>query len=376
MPIDSIENSVLNPVIGKIRLGVTVPTAKGNERPEEVPYFVLEDAPDVKAVYGERPTELDVMFISDDRHEVAPYFYKLYSGGSKDKNGKLLGGSLKCQGDGKTARHIAMRDPITGVIPERACLTKSCPDWKDAKGRQACGAAMTVYVMLPRVSLFGVYQISTRSQVTMRNFVAQLKYLQDQFGVLKGIPFKIKREETMIPHHDESGKEVKSRHFPMKIIPNREEFTRLHGTELQQKVLEIAISLKLPTPAERERTDEGYPYEIGAGTVDVPKALPKGNIQEVAEDEEVLELFEELCKLTGKPNTPKVRLMTARKFENSSDPGKELVEYLVALIQGARSKVTAEVVAAAPVMPPPAPVTPPPAPTGDAPSVSVEEAII
>jgi hypothetical protein len=56
---------------------------------------------------------------------------------------------------------------------------------------------------------------------------------------------------------------------------------------------------------------------------------PAADLQVVADDVELAPLFEQLCKSLGKENTPKVRLLTARKFENDADPKATLKSYLL-----------------------------------------------
>src|SRR3990167_1112232 len=80
------------PRLGKIRLGIKKLAKSGKEYPAEVSWFVVP--PEVAKVYGEKPTELDVMFPTEDEHMVFPQAYRWY-----------VSNGLRCKGNGE----IAMR---------------------------------------------------------------------------------------------------------------------------------------------------------------------------------------------------------------------------------------------------------------------------
>lgn len=80
----------------KIHLGVKAINAQGKEYPKAVDYFVIPDTPDgkrVKAIYGERPQELEILFLRTTIDDATSLFYRCY--------GKTTG--LVCKGDGDTA---------------------------------------------------------------------------------------------------------------------------------------------------------------------------------------------------------------------------------------------------------------------------------
>ena len=75
------------PRIGKIHLGVKAQSSKGTEYPKATDYFVVrpddttpEDAVAAfRAVYGEKPRELDIRFPTDDPADWADPWYRAYS---------------------------------------------------------------------------------------------------------------------------------------------------------------------------------------------------------------------------------------------------------------------------------------------------------
>lgn len=330
MPIKEFQERRRLPVIGKIRLGTRKQNASGKEYPTETPFFVLDDAPDVAKVYGAEPTSLEVMFPSDDLNQVIPHWYKWYSGGVKNKDGDIIGGKLKCYGDGDIAYHLERRDPVTRVVPTRACLGENCPDWKDSKGTQQCKAAMSVFVILPRVSLLGLYQIDTTSKAAIQNFVNQMYTLKETWGTFRRNHFVIYRDPTMMTFVDSNGKEQRREHFILRVRPD-ESFQTQYGAALQDRV-RLLVNGTIVMPSEQQLIEapmeDNYALETSAIAAPPPKT-PAAGIESIANDPELAPLFEELTSLKGKQNTEKMRLLTARKFENQADVKAALKEYLV-----------------------------------------------
>lgn len=348
MPIKEFQEKRRLPVIGKIRLGTRKTSQGGKEYPSESEHFVLDDAPDVAAVYGKEPKQLEVMFPSDDLNIVIPHYYKWYSGGVKDKEGNIIGGKLNCYGDGDVAHWLAKRDVATRVVPTRKCAAEQCPDWRDGKGVQQCKAAMSVYVILPRVSLFGVYQIDTTSKSAIQDFVNQMYLIKETWGTFRKQHFIVYRDPTMIGFVDKDGKEQRREHHILRIRPD-ESFQQNHGVELQGRVQRLLQgSIVLPTEQQliEAPMEDNYPAEVVA----VEAAKPAAGIELVANDPELMPLFDELCKLRKKTNNEKMRLLTARKFENQANAKTALKSYLVSEI--GKAKPAAEAAPAQADVPP------------------------
>jgi len=92
---------------GKIRLGVKKKNQYGKEHPSSTHYFVLDDVPELKEFYGEEPTELDIMFMSDDEEIVASNYLRMYKcENPREPNRAKRRNYLACAGEGE--------DPKTG----------------------------------------------------------------------------------------------------------------------------------------------------------------------------------------------------------------------------------------------------------------------
>jgi hypothetical protein len=196
------------PRAGKIRLGIKVENDKGSVHPKDCPYFVfdsdLEGRDRITDVYGDKPTRLVVMFLSDDIGEIFPHAYKSYRKG--------LG--LWCKGNGSTAmrakltkdgaRDVFEREEVGGapITVERACPCELLTLKK-------CKPIGNLMVILPEIG-FAAYQIDTGSLHSFHNIVNSLRHYQGFFGSLKGVLFSLERRE-IVTHG--SGREEK--HWPL-----------------------------------------------------------------------------------------------------------------------------------------------------------------
>lgn len=335
MPINSIAAKPRLPILGKIRLGIRKESSKGSLYPVEVEHFVLSDAPEVAAVYGDDPKELDCFFPSDDIDAVLPTWFKAYGAGKKDSQGNLIGGKINCMGDGPreeliddvivkspgTAQHFAARDPVTKIVPPRPCMGQECPDYIAKK----CKQTMKVVVIIPTVSLYGAFQIDTTSWHAIHSFHDQVRHVQNMHGgSFKFFPFKIFREET-VTTHDEDGKQVTKVHHIMKIKPN-EKLYELQGGAIRDKIAQfknarftltgVAEDVNLGPmedhfPVLPEGRDEGNVVDI--------TAQKKSTAEDLLKDPDIVDAFMTFEGLLGKRFDDKARLIAIRKKENSPD---------------------------------------------------------
>lgn len=195
-------DSVRLPRLGTIALGMK------DERgvPKAVDYFVVP--PEVQAVYGPQPRELDIIIPHDDLEVVMPTYLKRY--------GENFG--LICRGDGKTAALSALyaqnfggeygvkwngRDfvgvdgqPID-VEPGQngrgwlriPCFYRRCAQYVAGK----CTEVAILNVMLYKVpGVLGVYSIDTGSWNSYQNITAALNLLRALLGRVSCIPLKLR----------------------------------------------------------------------------------------------------------------------------------------------------------------------------------------
>ena len=209
------------PRLGVIRLGIKKKSAKGVEYPAEVNFFVCP--PEVQKIYGEKPTEIEIMFPIDNIEEVFPQAYKYY-GSSK---------GLKCQGNGEMA-YCAEKGEM---------IQKSCPCEFLETGK--CKQTGTLMVMIPKVSVGGVYQIRTSSFNSIVDVNSGIDYVRALIGRFCMIPLKLRRVTTET-HHDEK----KQNHYTLQVVFDADIQTLNALISNTSMVLEHSRQLQLPSPIE------------------------------------------------------------------------------------------------------------------------------
>ena len=202
MPIKGLSEQVRLPRLGKIHLGVKVQGAK-TEYPQPVDYFVCP--PELKQFLGEeKPTQLTIIFPTDNPDQWASCFYRAYSSYR----------GLVCRGDGEAATRMVDLDQVvdakTGeVIPkdrhpnswpiahrdtkrvayyEIDCPGPACPDFQ----RKGCRPVMTLQFLLPSYPTLGIWQVDTSSWNSMRNVLSGVRLVKTFLdGRVSGIPLTL-----------------------------------------------------------------------------------------------------------------------------------------------------------------------------------------
>jgi hypothetical protein len=188
------------PRLGKIRLGVKVKKQKPDSRckhkpaeicmycsyPREVPYFVCP--PNVQMVYGPEPTAIDVMIPIEDERVSFPQALKWY-----------VASRLKCKGDGVQATRRVMdlteeqKKDLNGDLPtdpnDMIDVTCPCPLLESGE----CKQAGNLMVLLPKVSMGGVFQIDTGSTNNIIRINSAIDYVRALVGRVALVPLTLKR---------------------------------------------------------------------------------------------------------------------------------------------------------------------------------------
>jgi hypothetical protein len=180
------------PRIGKLRLGTKVMSKGGKEIPRELDYFLLpEPGPDDPAsvheaftrfreIYGEKPRELDVVIPSDDVGVFFPQRYKCYGSSG-----------LRCVGDGNTAERIGS---ALGKLGEESAefFEISCPTPQECEFAAAhgCKPVGSLFVILPRVSLGGCFQVDVSGINSILNINSAVEHVRTLCGRVSGLIFR------------------------------------------------------------------------------------------------------------------------------------------------------------------------------------------
>jgi len=180
------------PRIGKIRLGVKVEKANGTTYPKETDYFVVPE--EVAAIYGEKPTMLDVLLPVNDLTIILPTSYKWY-GQTQEK---------KCEGNGKEARRY---NAATHTWDPHDCL---CEQYQTG----GCSRRTHLQVILPKVNQGGVYQIDTSSLDAVIQIQSMCDWVNDQVGRFAMVPMTLRRGTITkrIPNSSQT-----KQHYPIQL---------------------------------------------------------------------------------------------------------------------------------------------------------------
>ena len=268
MPIKGLTERRQLPRLGKIHLGVKLTNAKGVEYPSAVDYFVCP--PEVKAVYGEKPKELTVMFPPAEQDTFASQFYRSYSRSR----------GLVCKGDGDRAdRTVYSKDAArmkeTGEVPpiagredgqtervEIPCPGRECPYFRSGD----CKGVMNLQVMLPDVPGIGIYQIDTASVNSIVRVNSVLDWMQRLFGRVSGVPITL----ALVPMETQGPDGKKKNIFvldPRLPAVKLAELTEVVRTQREQPLV------ALPEP-DGEIPEDLYPTKEQAKARDDARATP------------------------------------------------------------------------------------------------------
>lgn len=282
------------PRAGKVRLGDQSGTRGA---PVNRDYFVVPE--EVQAVYGEKPSQLKVIFLSDDEEVMASTWYRAYN--------ESYG--LICKGDGATADAVLDADevkklklaPNVPVPPEKLNLdiwahgatsgrnqdqaTKNverqrigCPG-RGYDGKPPCpmyaakkcairGFFQYMIVDVPGVA---VYQMDTGSVINIDNILGTLTAARMLYGSAAGIPILLER--IQVEGHDARGRKTKNWVVKASVDP---EYS--HRDLLQLVASGRVVTAILPPVDETEVYDKVIEDDVDDGKV-AETAPPSSNVQ-------------------------------------------------------------------------------------------------
>lgn len=294
------------PIGGKIRLGIRVKNEKGVEYPKEVDHFVCPK--EVKAVFGEEPTELTVFFPRANREEVFPQNYEKY--GSNE--------ALQCQGDGeKSAQRLNLEN---GRWEEVKCPCEHYNKKYDKKTKiGGCVKAGYLKFMVPSVSIGTFYQCRVGGVVSIEECNSAFKLAEvTTGGCWAMIPFRMRRvaKKLKIP-----GTANMKNHWvvTLEIAASTEEIRRVISGEIlylgQKRNKQYELETTEPTEANRVYIEEETEEETKTRK---EKAIKN----QEAESKEIKESKEREAELKKKRDAGESEIRTkeeAKKIKEAKD---------------------------------------------------------
>jgi hypothetical protein len=229
------------PRLGKIRLGIKKISQKtGKEYPSETSYFVCP--PEVQKVFGEKPTEIEVMFPLNDLESIFPQRY-VWFGSSR---------GIKCIGDGERAMRIEEPDGTR----YQEMIERDCPC--DLLG-SGCSQRANLFIMIPKVNVGGVYQIDLGSYHSIIDINSGLDYVQALVGRFSMVPLVLARVSR-----ETHGSGKKETHYTL-MVTLRGDLDFINSLRESTTRILSGRQYALPAPViENPAFDEGAVIEIEA----------------------------------------------------------------------------------------------------------------
>lgn len=231
--IKGLSDSRRMPRLEKIRLGAKVKNSNDTEYPIELPFFLLPEG-DVSKIHGGKIPDINsraealgvknkaaLQFISENGHRLAeelpiflpmddtshtfPQSYKMYGAGI----------GLKCKGNGEKAEQ---RIGNTPQFKQVQCPCKNLKTDDNPKG--ACTIVANLQVILPDVSMGGVYQIDIGSINSIIDINSGIEFTKSLYQKATGepraamVPLKLFRAPTETHHGGQ-----KQTHWTCRLIP-------------------------------------------------------------------------------------------------------------------------------------------------------------
>ena len=188
---------------GILRIGELVEKG-GRSYPRALDHFVTTGLPEVAAIYGPKPTSLDVLLPFADPAACLDVHRKLYR----------AGGKLVCKGDGVKAQEAGIKDGRP-ILVERTCPCEKAEPVGDKPPE--CKAIATLTVILPRIDMMAAYCLISGSWNTAVALQTGIARLWETFGAgMIAIPLKlVVRPHTARPIV--AGKQIASTVFVVQL---------------------------------------------------------------------------------------------------------------------------------------------------------------
>ena len=263
-------SSVLRmPRIGKLHLGVKVPVTKDGKNencrktnhpgeamcdrcsyPRDLDYFVVgkvisEDiARKFRSVYGDEPKELHIYLPTEERRAFFPQALAAYKGRR-----------LWCKGDGLgPATRI---DFDSGRMFSTDCPCENLKTVENPRG--ICDERAKLMVILPRISMDGIWQLDTGSSNSIININSACEYYRVMIKRLAFVPFLLSRVPTDL--QTPTGQIVNKAILYMRFAGDEREVAAFREKDAISRIaageIEPLALPPAPDDAEPEVTDDG-----------------------------------------------------------------------------------------------------------------------
>jgi len=291
---------------GKIRLGVRVKKKNADSRckhdasekcnyctfPRETEFLVCPE--EVRKVVGNKPTEIEVMLPRDDQEGCFPQRLECYSPSR----------GLICQGNGEVAWRVK------GDSSELEQVNCPC----DRLTNKKCAQRGHLMVLIPQVSMAGVYQIDTGSYnsiIDLNSSMDQIRSTAKMFGVHSIRMMRLRLIRSPIEtRHD--GKRQK--HYTLRLdFPNDKPLSEQMREYLEQFRVMPDFQVQAPEPAPSV-FDDDEADDLAGEVADMEQGAPGPT-----EEGPASELADELADLIMAATTAKLWNAAGKRLSESKE---------------------------------------------------------
>lgn len=200
MAIPGVTDRARLPRLGVIRLGEKRESKSGKEYPAALDHFNFRDCPELAEMFGNECRELyPVMLPADDEEIWFPTSRSAYGQSGlycRCSDGETAIRVFKPE-DPQSVAYLKSRPEIKvepGDLFELPCPAEACV-WQQ-KG--ACKNLGRLFIMLPNVPRFGVYEIRTSSFNSIVNVLNVARAVHNMIGRVTGVPFALRIDPIQV----------------------------------------------------------------------------------------------------------------------------------------------------------------------------------
>lgn len=290
------------PEIGRLSIGIKVPTNNGGERPSSLDYFRLRNAdPKVeeafKEVYGDKPDRLLVSFFQSDAEKVCNQRYEIRVGRRKFAWGDGVNFVFWDSASKKMVQAEARSDEETVQVMNR--IQELAKQAAKAKGVGASdwSQRLTMRLWLPEVPFVGEFLFDTKGEASsIKNLVTSFDTVIAAAGTVQRVPF-----ELTVKMHDSDS--MQTTRYPVVDLKPMLDGTSLRAVkemgedlfsdlrDFSRGALHLLSNDDISESAKRLRLNEGSGSPI---VQDMPTKIeppePRAELTQLAESEEAWEI--------------------------------------------------------------------------------------
>jgi len=189
------------PRIGHIKVGTKVQRNDGKEFPTSLDHFIATGsyADAFKQAFGEKPTKIPIIFVSDDTKQVCHERFEAWT-----NDGKKIG-----SGDGETFEMFSEKDKDYISVPSTHELVQ--------KNKALFKRILTLKFVIPSIrGVYGHWEFTTRAtKSTINQVIATFDHVKEQAGRVSAIPF-----DLVITMAQSRKPNVVSRYPVVTLVPN------------------------------------------------------------------------------------------------------------------------------------------------------------